>query len=55
MYKGIAKIVTNEGTKNVESGAWECKEMALAELRYFVGRELPIGASFKVFQNVVRV
>lgn len=54
MYKGIATIVTNAGSKRVESGAWELKEMALAELRYFVGRELPIGASFKVVQNVVR-
>ena len=51
-YQGVAKIVTSKGTTQVESGIWESREKALAELKYFIGKNLPTGEGFKVVQMI---
>ena len=55
MYKAIAQIQMAHRTERVESGEFPTKEMALAELRYFVSKALPMGESFKVVQNVITI
>ena len=55
MYIASAKIITPRKSQNVESGAWESKEKAYAELRYFVTQAMPMRGSFKVVQSIKRI
>ena len=55
MYKGIAHIQMAHRTERVESGEFPTKEMALAELQYFISKALPMRESFKVVQQVITI
>lgn len=51
-YQAIAQVQMAHQTVRCESGIWESKEKAYEELRYFITKVLPIGASYKVVQTI---